>query len=655
MAIVKMSKFTLFAFESQKEALLNSLHRFENVQFLNLQEYKEEHLQSLKKDSQKEKVSYLEGEQAKVKFALDLLLKHSEKQGAIESLVKGKNLLNYEELENLAEKSKYSENYKMLKEKDNALVEMKNEKSKINSEIEILNPWMSLDAPIEDLKGLNSSIFLMGSLPKAFKNTFREKFESEIPYSYLEVISEVKEEVNVIALIYKDYEDKAKEILKINSFNAINFNYDGMPSQVVKNFKLRLEAISKDEEKINAEIKNSCQYLDDFKTVYEYLSNKHIKASACENFLKTESVVAIEGWVPTELSSDLENVVKAITKEEFYLELEAAAKENDEVPILLKNNSLVEAFEPVTSMYSLPKYSEIDPTPLFTPFYLVFFGMIVADIGYGVLMFIASLLALKKFNLDEGQKKFANFFFYLSIPTTIAGVIYGSFFGDLIPYISNHSLVKPGEDLMQILYVSIAMGVVQIYFGLGVKGYMLIRDGKPMDAIYDVLTWYLSLTGAFLFIGGGILKLSPAVIGAGKWVMIVGMVALVLTQGRESKSLGGKLGGGVYGLYGITGYIGDLVSYSRLMALGLAGGFIATAFNTLIRMIPSPYNIIFGVFIFVGAQLFNLLLSALGAYVHSARLQYVEYFSKFYEGGGKAFKAFKPKNQYINVKQGKQI
>ncbi|MFT5871731.1 MAG: V/A-type H+-transporting ATPase subunit I [Clostridium sp.] len=655
MAIVKMSKFTLFAFESQKEDLLNSLHRFENVQFLNLQDYKEEHLQSLKKDSQKEKVSYLEGEQAKVKFALDLLLKHSEKQGAIESLVKGKNLLNYDELENLAEKSNYSENYKMLKEKDNALVEMKNEKSKINSEIEILTPWISLDAPFEDLKGLNSSVFLMGSLPKAFKNTFREKFESEIPYSYLEVISEVKEEVNVIALIYKDYEDKAKEILKINSFNAINFMYDGIPAQVVKNFKIRLEAISKDEERINAEIKNSCQYLDDFKTVYEYLSNKHIKASACENFLKTESVVAIEGWVPTELSSDLENVVKAITKEEFYLELEAAAKENDEVPILLKNNSLVEAFEPVTSMYSLPKYSEIDPTPLFTPFYLVFFGMIVADIGYGVIMFIASLLALKKFNLDEGQRKFAKFFFYLSIPTTIAGIIYGSFFGDLIPYISNNSLVQPGQDLMPILYVSIAMGVVQIYFGLGVKAYMLIRDGKPMDAIYDVLTWYLSLTGAFLFIGGGILKLSPAVIGAGKWVMIIGMVALVLTQGRESKGLGGKLGGGIYGLYGITGYIGDLVSYSRLMALGLAGGFIATAFNTLIRMIPSPYNIIFGVFIFVGAQLFNLLLSALGAYVHSARLQYVEYFSKFYEGGGKAFEAFKPKNQYVNVKQGKQI
>jgi len=652
MAIVKMSRFTLFAFESQKETLLDSLHRFENVQFTNLQKREEEHLQSLVKDSENEKVSFLEGEKAKVKFALDLLLKHTEKEGAIKSLIKGKSLFNYDELEALAKKSNYIENYKRLKEKDNKLIEMKNEKSKIITEIEELTPWLSLDVTFEELKTLNSSIFLMGSIPKAFKDNFREKFENEIPYSYLEIISEGKDGINLIALVYKEYEDKAKELLKQCSFNAISLKYNGIPTQGQKEFRDRLDAIAKEEQTINIEIKEDCKYLEDFKIVYEYLSNKHIKASACENFLKTESVVAIEGWVPTGLAIDLENVIKAITKEDFYLELEEAAKENDEVPILLKNNKLVEAFEPVTSMYSLPKYSELDPTPLLTPFYMVFFGMIVADIGYGVIMFIASALALKMFNLDEGQRKFAKFFFFLSIPSTIAGIIYGSFFGDLIKF---NSLVDPSKDLMGILIVSIVMGVVQIYFGLGVKAYILIRDGKPMDAVYDVLTWYLSLTGAFLFIGGAVLKLSPQVITSGKWVMIVGMVGLVLTQGRQNKGIGAKLGGGLYGLYGISGYIGDLVSYSRLMALGLAGGFIASAFNTLIKMIPTPFNIIFGVFIFVGAQMFNLLLSALGAYVHSARLQYVEYFSKFYEGGGNAFKAFKPKNQYITIKEEKQI
>jgi V/A-type H+-transporting ATPase subunit I len=652
MAIVKMSKFTLFAFESQKEALLDSLHKFENVQFVNLQECDEEHLQSLVKDSESEKVSYIEGELAKVKFALELLTKHVEKEGMIKSLVKGKSSLNYEELEALAKRSNYSENYNNLKEKDNAMLQMRNEKSKINSEIEVLSPWRSLDSAFNELKSLNSSVFLMGSLPKAFKDTFREKFESEIPYSYLEVISEVKGEVNIIALIHKDYEDKAKELLKLNSFNAISFKYDGIPDQLLKNFSNRLEEILKEEEIINAQIKDECQHLEDFKTVYEYLSNKHIKASACENFLKTESTVVIDGWVPTELSGELEGIIKAITKEDFYLEIEEAAKDNDETPILLNNNALVGPFELITSMYSLPKYSEVDPTPLHAPFYMVFFGMMMADLGYGIVMFIAAGLALMKFNLDAGQKKFAEFFFVLSIPTAIAGIIYGSFFGDLIKF---KSLLNPAEDLMTILVISIVMGVIQIYFGLGVRGYLLIRDGKPMDAVYDVLTWYLALTGAFLFIGGSSVKLSPEIISAGKWVMIVGMVGLVLTQGRQNKGTGAKLGAGLYGLYGISSYIGDLVSYSRLMALGLSGGFIAASFNMLIGMIPSPFNIILGVFIFVFAQIFNLLLSALGAFVHSARLQYVEYFSKFYEGGGTAFKAFKPKNQFIHVIKEKQI
>lgn len=652
MAIVKMSRFTLFAFESQKETLLDSLHRFENVQFINIQKYEEEHLQSLVKDSENEKVSSIEGEQAKVKFALELLLKHAEKEGAIKSLVKGKSILNYKQLEELAKKSNYLENYKKLKEKDDYVLQMKSEKSKINSEIEVLTPWIPLDAPFEELKTLDSSIFLMGSLPKVLKDTFRERFESEIPYSYLEIISEVKEAVNVIAIIYKGYEDKAKEIFKQFNFSNINLKYDGIPADVVLGYKARLEEISKEEGRINVEIKDDCQYLEDFKIVSEYLSNKHIKAAACENFLKTESVVAIQGWVPTGLAGDLEAVIKAITKDNFYLELEDATSEDIDVPILLKNNAIVEPFEIIISMYSLPEYSEIDPTPVMTPFYMLFFGMMLADLGYGIVMFIACAIALKKFNLDAGQRKFIKFFWLLSIPTAIAGVVYGSFFGDLIKF---KSLINPGEDIMKLLIIAIVIGAAQIYFGLGVKGYVLIKNGKPMDAIYDVLTWYAALTGAFLLIGGSSIGLSPAVINIGKWVMIVGMVALVLTQGRANKGIGAKLGGGLYGLYGISSYIGDLVSYSRLMALGLSGGFIAASFNMLIGMIPKPFNIILGVFIFVGAQTFNLLLSALGAFVHSARLQYVEYFSKFYAGGGKAFLAFKPKNQYISVIKEKQI
>jgi len=189
----------------------------------------------------------------------------------------------------------------------------------------------------------------------------------------------------------------------------------------VSTFKKRLEEISNKEERINIEIKNDCQYIEDFKIVYEYLSNKHIKALACKNFLKTESTVVIEGWVPTGLSKDLEDVIKVIIKDDFYLELEEATKEDDDVPILLKNNAILEPFESIISMYSLPKYSEIDPTPLMAPFYMLFFGMMLGDIGYGVVIFVVAALALKKFNLEEVQRKFVKFFLVLSIPTDGGG------------------------------------------------------------------------------------------------------------------------------------------------------------------------------------------------------------------------------------------
>ena len=296
-------------------------------------------------------------------------------------------------------------------------------------------------------------------------------------------------------------------------------------------------------------------------------------------------------------------------------------------------------------MYSLPRYNEIDPTPLLAPFFLIFFGMMVADAGYGLLILIGSIVALKVFNLDDSQKQFAKFFMYLSIPTIIFGFIYGSFFGDFIN-LDGVKLIDPSKDVNTILVASIVFGVIQIFFGLGIKAYVLIRDGRPLDALYDVGSWVLTLVSIGVFAMG-----SGSLATIGKYGMIVGMIAIVLTQGRHMKSVGGKLGQGLYALYGITGYVGDLVSYTRLMALGLAGGSIAGALNLIIGMFPTVALIILGPVIFILAHIFNLGLSLLGGYVHTCRLEYVEYFSKFYEGGGRPFEPFKTLDKFIKIKK----
>jgi len=274
--------------------------------------------------------------------------------------------------------------------------------------------------------------------------------------------------------------------------------------------------------------------------------------------------------------------------------------------------------------------------------------MMVADLAYGIILFLIMGAALKFFNLDKGTKLFVRFLFYLSFSVMAWGLIYGSFFGDLIPL---PALIYPMEEYQTLLVISIIFGGIHLFYALGIKAYLAIRDGKPMDALFDVGFWYMALMGAIVFLLTNFVPLAPMVKPIAMWVMIIGMVGIILTGGRENKSVVGKLAGGFYSLYGISGYIGDFVSYSRLMALGLSGGFIAVAMNMIMNMLfdMGPIGILPGIIIFVFGQLFNLFLSALSAYVHTSRLTYVEFFGKFYEGGGKAFKLFRNKTKYINV------
>ncbi|NLY37655.1 MAG: V-type ATP synthase subunit I, partial [Tissierellia bacterium] len=335
-------------------------------------------------------------------------------------------------------------------------------------------------------------------------------------------------------------------------------------------------------------------------------------------------------------------------EQEYYLETQVADPETD-VPVLLENNALADTFSGITSMYAMPRYNEIDPTPLLAPFYWIFFGMMGADVGYGLLLLVLSALVLKFVPLQEGMRKNLKFFFYLSISLVIWGFIYGSFMGGLIPL---KGLIDTNKDFTTLLILSLIMGMIHLFFGLGIKGYMLIRDKKYMDTVYDVLFWFMAIVGGIVFLLAIALALDPILKTTGKWVMIAGMLGIVAFAGRESESIGGRLGTGLYELYGISSYVGDFVSYSRLMALGLSGGFIALSINIIVNLVIDKgiFGLVAGVIIFVVFHLFNIFLSMLSAYVHTSRLTYVEFFGKFYEGGGKAFKLFKTQPKYIDIK-----
>jgi V/A-type H+-transporting ATPase subunit I len=495
------------------------------------------------------------------------------------------------------------------------------------------------------LKELKQVSYFLGSIA----NQYSENLQSDLNDCYVEIVSKDNQDTYFLALANKDNAETVEEALRGFGFTPFKTDEEENPLKLIHDYNERISLIQSDKFLVKEELTGYDEDLKIIRVAYEYYNNLVSRKNISSRFLKTDTTTLIQGWVPVKENEKLNKIVSQVLGEDYYLNYQDVKEEEiDDVPIKLENNDLNASFEDVTSMYALPKYNEIDPTPYVTPFYLVFFGMMVADLGYGLLMLIGTILALKCFNFDDGMKKMIKFFMYLSIPTMAFGAIYGAVFGDLIQI---PKLIDTSADVMTILTMSVVFGAIQIVFGLFIKAAVLIKIGKPLDAFMDSGSWLITLVSlggmaAGIFLGMPVLK-TAGIAGS-----IIGALLIVFTQGRMMSSSAGKIGQGLYELYGITSYVGDLVSYTRLMAIGLSGGSIAGAVNLIMKMIPGPLGVfVFGPLIFIIFQTVNLGLSLLSGYVHTLRLTYVEYFGKFYDGGGKAFKPFESKNEYINLRR----
>lgn len=654
MAIVKMKKFTLLAFESQRAKLLERLQSFAEVEFINLQDNdfleNNEDFKDLNKDGLDLEYAECEEKLSKAKFALNFLREYVPKKSGLKALKEGKLELTLEELEEKVLNSDWELIFDKVKEREAIFNNLDNEKTKLQTIVDSLSPWEKFDASFEELESIKTPTFL-GSIPKQNE----ESLISELSNCYVELISTNNDEVFFFAMC--NVEEKEEVIEKLRSLGFSQFKSDekDIPLKAIHESMDRIAKIDSEKFFVKEDLAGFDEEYKTLELVNEYYKNVIIRKEATRNFLRTENVMVIQGWLAADDEKELISIVNEIVGNEAYLTFEDVKEdEYDKVPTKLKNNELNSAFENITSMYSTPRYDEIDPTPLLTPFYLLFFGMMVADIGYGLLMLIATGYALKRFKFNEETKKFVKFFFYLSFPTIFFGAIYGAFFGDLIPNLPR--LIDTNKDITTILILSIVFGAIQIFCGLGIKAYMLIKAGKPLDAFYDVGSWVITLISLGIVIAAAFVGGVPSIIkNIAIITMIFGMVVIVLTNGRAEATKGAQLGQGAYALYGITSYVGDLVSYTRLMALGLAGGSLAGAFNMIIGLFSNNIIalILFGPLLFVFGHIFNLALGLLGAYVHTCRLQYVEYFGKFYEGGGRSFSPFKAEEKYINLKKEK--
>lgn len=517
-----------------------------------------------------------------------------------------------------------------------------------------LLPWQSFDlsAGTMETQTCKTLLYVLQE-PRTIEDIRREAEEKEVSLYAQQVYTEKENQYIAVLLLKKD-EKQVKETISV--LGAREFSPEGVEGtfrQAISELQQQIanvkQAISDQEKELErmAEQKESLEMASDAVKVRIQCLSGH------ENFLHTGKVDVITGWVPT---SQKDAVNKSMERYDCFCEYKEPEKDED-YPILMKNSKLVEPFGAITEMYSLPNSHSIDTNWAIGLFFFIFFGMMLSDAGYGLVLLIGGLCGAKFLDVGDGAKRMMRMIGICGVSTIFWGALYGSWFGDVIPKIAETffgktveipMLIDPLNEPMTVLIMSCVFGVIHLFVGMGIKAYIMIKRGDKWGALFDVGFWYIFLIGLPLL-------LTPEPWGTvGKVMSIAGAAGLVLTQGRAKPTIIGKITSGVMSLYDVTGYFSDVLSYSRILALGLATGVVASVVNIMGTMAGGNIiGAILFIVIFAAGHLLNLGINALGAYVHSARLQYVEFFGKYYEGGGKKFDPLKIKTKYVNVTEEK--
>lgn len=545
---------------------------------------------------------------------------------------------------------------------------------RLEAQIRMLEPWSRLDVSMRTT-GTASTAAFIGSFPAEYTEEALKaeiaRGAPEIDGVAVEVLSAGTQQTCAFLLCHASNGAKLEAFLRSIGFTYPADRSKKPPQARMQDLNARIEKLRAEIDGAEAEIRTYAALRGAMQYTIDYFSMRIEKYDVLGRLWQSPHVFVIMGYIPAESAPALE---KELTEKfEAYVELETPAEDED-VPVKLKNNAFAAPVEGVLESYSMPGRKEIDPSTLMAVFYYFLFGMMLSDAGYGLLMVIGCGIALAKFkNMEESLRKFLKMFLYCGISTVFWGAMFGSFFGDAVTVIGktffNVDIAIPAlwftplNEPMRLLLFSFLIGVIHLFAGLGAQFYQLARQGLWKDAIFDVVFWYM-------LVGGGILYLLsmqmfadmvslgftlPAAVGtAGAIAAGIGAVGIVLTAGRESRSPFKRLLKGLYGLYGVSSYLSDILSYSRLLALGLATGVIASVFNQMGAMLGnSPAGVAVFVFAFLVGHTLNLGINVLGAYVHTNRLQFVEFFGKFFEGGSRKFNPFSAKTKYFKITEEK--
>jgi len=521
-----------------------------------------------------------------------------------------------------------------------------------------LEPWISIASPLESLAtkryGIQFWAFPEKALPAAI-----EHIDQTYPLVGHEEVSRSGGKVFMGLIVPLDEGHAIGETLKQSG--GVRSGFEGLtdtPASIIEKEKNHRVDLEKELERAETEARELAQTRSSLQILSDYFHEKRGLLEVERHFLRTDRTFLLEGWIR---AIDRRGLEKDLTKRWSDVEISTRQPiEGEDPPVCLENRRSVQPFEFIMTLYGRPLYGEVDPTPLLTPFFMLCFALCMGDAGYGIILTCLAALALFKFRVRGGTRSLMQILFASGILTIVVGIFTGGYFGieisKLPPFLAHLVLIDPLSEPMSMLNIAFLVGIVHILFGMGIKMVVNFRAGLWVDAIFDDLLWMLFLIvlvplGYGSILGGAV---PPAIMFYCSRAALVIAGVLFLSGIRKEKN---KLIGAFKSLikfYGLTSYFGDVLSYARLLALGLATSAIALAINGIAQMVsglPHYIGVIAAVLVLVFGHTFNILVNILGAFVHSARLQYLEFFNKFFTGGGREFRPFRSERRYTILKE----
>ncbi len=592
------------------------------------------------------------------------------------------------------------------------------ERERLQALVADLRPWAELEYPISQWRCTQTTDLVTGTVPASEAEEIRQKLREIVPEVTVDEYGTVDGRQAWVVIAHHCCSKQARAALASTDFSEVSFpGLSGIPADEIARAEQRISELEAEAAELDARARELAEkHYASAVALVEAVESQRDRLRIKGSVGHTERVFAMSGWVAADRSQALDEALASFSADVDITLVEPT--KDDIVPVELRNPKWLEPFEVLTDLYGRPQYGEIDPTPLLAPFFALFFGICIGDFGYGLMLIVAAWLIKTRLDVAPGVKRFMGLLMYGGASAMVIGVLFASYFAlpveNLPPFLARLQVLDPLGELTTFLVITAGLGVIQVFFGVVVAAVDAFRRGDVTGAVFGQLStiWFFGMLAAFAVTRQGVL-LSLALIGTmlmqggalqaafgekdrslldraigwawlaltlvaavgmgvgpvGMWLAVFG-VASVIAAVVSSTGRAGVIGllGGAYSVYGMSAFIGDTLSYTRLAALALSGALVGMVFNLLAGLVWTPamnlfsaggISIVWGALvaliaaaIFVVGHVFNVVINLLGAFVHPARLQFIEFFSKFFAGGGSPFAPFKMRSNNLVLEAG---